>query len=52
MSEAEQIRRQWLAKMGLSPDEIDESIRDTPPTDAALERLQLAAIELVQRKQQ
>jgi hypothetical protein len=48
---AMQIRRQWLAKMGLSQAEIDESVRDDPPTDANLERKQLAAIERIQREQ-
>lgn len=51
MSEAEQIRRQWLEKLGLSPDEIDKSIRDAPPRDADLERQELAAIEWIQREQ-
>ena len=50
MSVAEQIRRQWLAAMGLSQDEIDESVRDEPPTDANLERKQLAAIERIQKE--
>ena len=50
MTEAERFRRQWLTKMGASPQEIDESVRDVPPRDADLERQELAAIEWIQRE--
>ena len=51
MSEAEQIRREWLAEMGLLQSEIDESVADDPPIDADQERKQLAAIELIRKEQ-
>ena len=51
MTEAEQIRREWLGLMGLSQDEIDEDVADDPPRDADQERKQLAAIELIRKEQ-
>ena len=49
MSEAEQIRRQWLAKMGLAQDEIDEDVDFDPPRDPERERQQLDAIREIQK---
>ena len=49
MSEAEQLRIQWASTMGLTPQEIDESIQDDPPIDSDYERQQLEAIQEIQR---
>lgn len=48
MTEAEKIRREWLAKMGLSQEEIDEAVRDDPPHSIHAEMKQLEAIEAIQ----
>ena len=45
----EMIRKLWMRLMGLSNDEIAESLRDDPPKSMAAERRQLAAIRKLDR---
>ena len=47
METAEQIRREWLALMGLDQDEIDDLCQSFPATDPDEEQIQLDAMRQI-----